>query len=84
MNKKFFEVFPTLKVKDDMRLLLQDVEVSKVTTNSNRDFVRIHIESAHLLQQTSDPEKTYLRSRTPAKTAAVCQKSYPGVGKRAV
>ena len=31
-----------------------------------------------------DPEKTYLRSRTPAKTAAVCQKSYPGVGKRAV
>ncbi|RGF24627.1 MULTISPECIES: PolC-type DNA polymerase III [unclassified Dorea] len=51
MNKKFFEVFPTLKVKDDMRLLLQDVEVSKVTTNSNRDFVRIHIESAHLLQK---------------------------------
>ena len=34
-----------------MRLLLQDVEVSKVTTNSNRDFVRIHIESAHLLQK---------------------------------
>ena len=51
MNKNFFEVFPTLKVKDDMRLLLQDVEVSKVTTNSNRDFVRIHIESAHLLQK---------------------------------
>ena len=51
MNKKFFEVFPTLKVKDDMRLLLQDVEVSKVTTNSNRDFVRIHIERAHLLQK---------------------------------
>ena len=51
MNKKFFEVFPTLKVKDDMRLLLQDVEVSKVTTNSNRDFVCIHIESAHLLQK---------------------------------
>lgn len=51
MNKKFFEVFPTLKVKDDMRLLLQDVEVSKVTTNSNRDFVRIHIESAHLLRK---------------------------------
>ncbi len=26
------------------------------------------------LQQTSDPEKTYLRSRTHAKAAVVCQK----------
>lgn len=51
MNKNFFEVFPTLKVKEDMRLLLQDVEISKVTTNSTRDFVRIHIESTHLLQK---------------------------------
>ena len=59
MSKPFFEVFPTLKVKDDIQMMFQGVEVTKVST-------------------------TYLRSRTPAKTAAVCQKSYPGVGKRAV
>lgn len=79
MSKPFFEVFPTLKVKDDIQMMFQGVEVTKVSTNSTRDFY-----PCQPLQQTSDPEKTYLRSRTPAKTAAVCQKSYPGVGKRAV
>ena len=78
MSKPFFEVFPTLKVKDDIQMMFQGVEVTKVSTNSTRDFI------CQPLQQTSDPEKTYLRSRTPVKTAAVCQKSYPGVGKRAV
>ena len=38
MSKPFFEVFPTLKVKDDIQMMFQGVEVTKVSTNSTRDF----------------------------------------------
>ena len=38
MNKKFFDVFPTLKVNQEMRTLFEDVEVTKVATNSDRNF----------------------------------------------
>lgn len=33
MSKPFFEVFPTLKVKDDIQMMFQGVEVTKVSTN---------------------------------------------------
>lgn len=49
--KIFFEVFPTLKVEDDIQLLFEDVEVKKITTNSDRDFLRVHIFSRHLIQK---------------------------------
>ena len=29
MSKPFFEVFPTLKVKDDIQMMFQGVEVTK-------------------------------------------------------
>ena len=51
MNKLFFEVFPTLKVNKDFQILFQEVEVTKVATNSNRDFIRVHILSRHLIQK---------------------------------
>ena len=31
-EKTFFNVFPTLKVEDDIRILFGDVEVKKITT----------------------------------------------------
>ena len=46
-EKVFFEVFPTLKVEEDIQLLFQDVEVKKITTNTNRDFLHVHIFSRH-------------------------------------
>ncbi|MDO4474052.1 MAG: PolC-type DNA polymerase III [Eubacteriales bacterium] len=49
MNKPFFEVFPTLKVNNEMKLMFDDVEVEKVSTNRQRDFLRIHIFSRHLI-----------------------------------
>ncbi len=49
--KSFFEVFPTLKVEDDIQLLFEEVEVQKITTNSARDFLRVHIFSRHLIQK---------------------------------
>ncbi len=54
MSKPFFEVFPTLKVKDDIQMMFQGVEVTKVSTNSTRLYPCQH------LQQTSDPEKGYI------------------------
>ena len=50
-EKTFFHVFPTLKVEDDCRILFTDVEVQKITTNSSRDFLHVHILSRHLIQK---------------------------------
>lgn len=49
--KTFFEVFPTLKADENTRLLFSDVEVKKITTNSTRNFLRVHIFSRHLIQK---------------------------------
>ena len=51
MNKLLFDVFPTLKVNNDLKPLFQDVEVTKVATNSSREFIRVHILSTHLIQK---------------------------------
>ena len=53
MSKTFFEVFPTLKVNQDIKMMFQGVEVTKVATNTKRDFIRVHILGRHLL-----PKKT--------------------------
>ena len=52
MSKLFFEVFPTLKVGDEIRNMFEGVYVQKVTTNSDRTFLRVHILSQHLIQKT--------------------------------
>ena len=49
--KLFFDVFPTLKVEESIRMLFADVEVKKITTNSARDFLHVYILSRHLLQK---------------------------------
>ena len=50
-DKTFFHVFPTLKVEENMKVLFADVEVRKITTNSRRDFLHVHIFSRHLIQK---------------------------------
>ena len=50
-DKSFFYVFPTLKVEEDIQILFADVEVKKITTNSRRDFLHVHIFSRHLIQK---------------------------------
>ena len=49
MSKAFFDVFPTLKVNQDIKMLFSGVEVRKVSTNQARDFIRVHIFSRHLI-----------------------------------
>ena len=51
MSKPFFEVFPTLKVDDELRSIFEQAEVSKVTTNSERDFIKVHLLSRYLIQK---------------------------------
>ena len=47
--KKFFDVFPTLKVNSELRTLFADVEVTKVATNADRDYLHVHFLSTHLI-----------------------------------
>ena len=52
MNKKFFDVFPTLKVNHEMQVLFADVEITKVSTNSDRTYLHVYLSSRHLIQKT--------------------------------
>lgn len=52
MSKLFFEVFPTLKTGDELRALFSDVEVTKVSTNSMRTFIKVCLVSRHLIQKS--------------------------------
>ncbi|MCQ2508297.1 MAG: PolC-type DNA polymerase III [Dorea sp.] len=49
MNKPFAEVFPTLKLNSEISSLFEDTYISKITTNSSREYLRIHMESTHII-----------------------------------
>ena len=51
MTKKFFDVFPTLKLNERMHTLFADVEVTKVSTNASRDYLHVHLFSTHLIEK---------------------------------
>ena len=49
MAKAFFEVFPTLEVQVEIRQMLGEVQVEKVSTNRAKDFYRIDLFSGRLI-----------------------------------
>ena len=49
MAKAFFEVFPTLDVESDIRQLLGNVQIEKVSTNRAKDVYRIYLYSTRLI-----------------------------------
>ncbi len=49
MTKLFFEVFPSLQVDSESKVLFQEVEVTKITSTSEKKFIRVHIFSTHLI-----------------------------------
>ena len=51
MSKIFFDVFPTLKVNEEIRMLFESVQVEKVSTNRQRDFINVFLFSDHLIQK---------------------------------
>ena len=59
MGKLFFDVFPTLKTDEERKLLFQETEVEKVTTNSARSYLKVDMK-----QPTSHSEKRYLSDGT--------------------
>lgn len=62
MAKVFFDVFPTLKVNDDLQRFFAEVEVTKVSATSAKDFIRVHIESSHLI-----PKKNIMKMESEIK-----------------
>jgi len=48
MSKLFFDVFPELKVNQDMEKLLADVEVTKVSTNRQQNHLRVYLLSTKI------------------------------------
>ena len=53
MKKLFFDVFPTLNIDNDSHMLFEKVEVTKITSTSARNHIKVYIYSTHLI-----PKKT--------------------------
>lgn len=51
MSKKFFDVFPSLKLDTGLRDLYEQVTVEKVSATKRKDFLRIYISSGRLIQK---------------------------------
>lgn len=49
MTKKFFEVFPTLKLERAQKDYFEPVEVQRVLSTAKKDFLRIYIYSERLI-----------------------------------
>ena len=54
MSKIFFDVFPTLKVNDEIRMLFESVQVEKVSTNRQRDFINVFLRILKFLGKNKD------------------------------
>ena len=51
MAKRFFEVFPTLKLNGELHNLMEETEVAKVTSNSARTALKVYLESGRLIEK---------------------------------
>lgn len=52
-RKKFFDVFPTLKLTGDLSDIFEDVEVTRVVSNIERTKLRVYIESSRLIEKSA-------------------------------
>ena len=51
MAKSFLEVFPTLQLHSDLKDLLEEVQIQRISSTKLRDFLRIYIESRRLIEK---------------------------------
>ena len=49
MSKTFLEVFPTLKIDEETRHLLEKANVTKVSANHDKSHVRIYLSAERLI-----------------------------------
>ncbi|MBR4669754.1 MAG: PolC-type DNA polymerase III [Butyrivibrio sp.] len=52
MSKKFFEVFPALKLDAKTKEIMEQTLVTKVSTTRKQDFIRIYISSNNLIDKS--------------------------------
>ncbi len=52
-QKKFFDVFPAIKLKEDLTFIFEHVVVTRVVSNVQRDKLRIYIESSRLIEKSA-------------------------------
>ena len=50
--KRFFDVFPTLEVKSDLRDYFDETEVERLTTNKEHTRIKIVLHSGHLIHKS--------------------------------
>ena len=50
--KRFFDVFPTLEVKSDLRDYFDETEVERLTTNKEHPRIKIVLHSGHLIHKS--------------------------------
>ena len=58
MGKKFFEVFPSLKLDTGLRDLYEQVTVEKVSATKRKDFLRVYI-SSDVIDLFQDPGQLF-------------------------
>ncbi|OYP57611.1 hypothetical protein CG709_00895, partial [Lachnotalea glycerini] len=51
MSKLFFDAFQNLKLNSNLQSLLEEVEITKMSSNSKRDFIRIYLNSTRLIEK---------------------------------
>ncbi len=51
MSRSFAEVFPTYQTSEEMRAFLADCEITKVSTNQQRDLIRVYLKSPRLIDK---------------------------------
>ena len=51
MGKSFFDVFPALKLDDNIREIMEQTTVEKVSTTRKQDFIRIDLSSSKLIDK---------------------------------
>ena len=51
MANAFFDVFPKLNISQELQDIFAEVVVTKVTTTSTRDFIRVYMESERLIEK---------------------------------
>ena len=73
MAKRFSEVFPDLRMEEDLRELLSLAEVERVTSNRERSSIRIYLVSPRLIEKKDiySLEKAIRDQLFPGKQLAV-------------
>ena len=52
MAKAFFDVFPSLQLEGDLKEIIQETQVEKVSTTKKQDFIRIYLTSNVLIDKS--------------------------------